>query len=102
MKTKKEVELLIPKWQLGILLTTSTVLLLTGIVFETYLADLSVWFVVSGFVLFVPAYVIIGADIASRNITHLWAMAMLTVPVAPLFVYLFMRDKINTVQPELV
>jgi len=99
---KADPELPIPRTQLGILLFSSAVLLLLGIAFDMYLSDFVSLFLVCGFVLFLPAYVIVGMDIAARKITHRWSVFMLTLPFIAPFVYYFVRDKLKPVQPELV
>lgn len=102
MFKRKEVELKIPKWQLGILLVSSAVLLLLGTVFESFTGDLALWLLISGFVLFLPAYAIVGIDIASRRITHRWFVFMLTIPILAPFVYVLVRDRLKPELPELV
>lgn len=101
-KGSDKVLLPIPKWQIGTLLFTSLAIFIATAGFETYLGDLSLWFFVGSFILFIPAYVILYRDIADRPISHLWASALLIIPIVTPFVYLAMRDQLKAEKPELI
>lgn len=103
MKNKSEKILLpITKWQIGVLLLSAPTIFVATAVFETQLGHLSVWFFIGSFLLFMPAYIILFLDIANRQITHLWSVAMLTIPIIAPFVYLYMRDELKATEPELI
>ncbi|OEK04910.1 hypothetical protein [Roseivirga misakiensis] len=99
---KDDIELGIPKWQLGILLLFSAILLLLGTVFQGLWSDFTLLFVITGLVLFIPAYLIIGADIAARPITHRWAVFMFTLPIIAPFVYFIFRERLKPVVAEVI
>lgn len=99
---RNERELIIPRWQLAILLLTSFSIFVFSVRFEAFLGELDLLFFIGSLVLFIPAYIILFADIAARPITHLWSTAMLTVPVVTPFVYLAFRNKLKPALPELV
>lgn len=101
-KASNKIYLPIPKWQIGVLLFSSLVIFLTTISIESYLGDLNLWFFIGSFLLFIPAYVIIYLDIAKRPISHLWATALIIIPIVTPFVYLALRDELKAEQPELI
>lgn len=102
MRKSKKKELIIPKWQIGVLLFTSLAIFITTIAIESYLGELSLWFFIGSSLLFIPAYALLFWDISERNISHLWATGMLTIPVVIPFVYLALRDELKEEQTKLI
>lgn len=102
MKPPVKVSLPIPKWQIGTLLFTSLTIFIVAAGFENYLGHLSLWFFIGSFIIFLPAYIILYKDIADRSISHLWASALLIIPIVTPFVYLAMRDELQAEKPELI
>ncbi len=102
MSNSKNHDLIIPKLQIAILLFTSLAIFICSILFEQFLGDLNLWFIIGSFLLFIPAYITLFLDMASRPITHLWTGAMLIVPIITPFAYLAVRDRLKTELPVLV
>ncbi|MFY0592280.1 hypothetical protein [Roseivirga sp.] len=101
-ESHRKIEMPIPKWQLGILLIVSGILLSLGTFFEAILSDFNLLFLICGAVLFVTAFIITGLDIAARPITHRWLVFMITLPVIAPFVYFIFRDRLKPVEPEVI
>lgn len=102
MKDSEEIDLMLSRNQLCALLFTSLAIFLSYIVFEMELGQLNLWFIIGSFLLFLPAYIVIYLDIADRPITHLWSVAMISLPVLTPFVYLVFRDSLKAEQPQVI